>query len=996
MPDRARVARMLRPSLRTTAPFLVCAVLGLATLALPPYDTRAWQWLAAGPLLALAAGAHVLALRRPHRTWADPAAPLLFLVLVAVLRDGSQHVTSGLTPLLVLPILWLAIYGTRRDLWVAAGFTAATFLVPMLVVGGRQYPVTDWRRTVLWIAIAVIVAPVVQGVVAAWQEQVRRQRATLAQLNGMIDGARMSLVIATDLEGTVTSFGVGSEAMLGYAAEEMVGRRTLLHVHLPSEVAAAAAELGTGPGFEVVRALAADGAPSRIWTLVRADGERVAVRLAFTELRDEDGELDGYLGIGIDVTDAIRTRDELMVAEHRWRVLMDNLPDTTVLVVDSSLRVDLVTGGGAMRQGLGDGAGRRLAEVASGDNGTVLEGMVGAALRGEEGIAELSSAVTGAEHEVLVTPLLADGRRQVLVLARDVSRDRARERALRLAKERAERMFEDAPQGVALLSMDGAVRQVNPALCTLLDRAPEEMLGRGMSSLGDNPLDRTLARHLHDLTSGETGRAATEWTARTPEGRRVYVTLSSTVLRSPDDEDLILVNVTDVSDRHGFEEQLAHLADHDSLTGLANRRRFDAELRRHLDYCQRYGPIGAVVVLDLDHFKEVNDTLGHGAGDELIVSMADVLRRGVRGTDVVARLGGDEFAVLLPQADRTGAEIVAQGIVERVRNHVRSLEGTCRKVTASVGVVVIDQVNEDPGELMAAADMTMYDAKEAGRDGYAVLDYADYQQPRTGVRMEWQGRIERAIENDTLVLHLQPILDLATDTVTGAEVLVRMVEDGEVVPPARFLPVAERSGLVVDLDCWVVRRSIALLRDLRRLDPDFRLEVNVSGRSIGHPALEQAVLGALEEYDVVADGLVLEITETSAVADVETAQRFARRMAQAGCEFALDDFGAGFGSFYYLKHLDFDYVKIDGEFVANVHANPTDRLILNSIVGHRPRPREADGRGVRRRAGGARRGPRRGRRLRAGLLPGPAGARRGLPGRAGQAGGGAGRPMSAR
>ncbi|MGZ4436947.1 MAG: sensor domain-containing protein [Nocardioidaceae bacterium] len=924
---------MLRPSLRTTAPFLLCALVGIGTLALPPYDTRPWQWLVVVPLVGAGVVLHTVALHRDHRSWVDPAAAYLFLGIVVVLRDGSDGgTTSGLAPLLVLPVLWLAIYGTRRDLVGIAAVTATAFVVPVVAVGAPAYPASDWRRGVLWIAIALVVAPVVQRVVASWQEELHRQQSTAARLRSVTDGAVLSSLVTTDLDGTITTFGVGAELLLGFRAGAVVGRPVVGVLHDPDEVAEVAAELGVEPGFAVFAALAGRTAPSRIWTYVRADGDRIAVRLALTELRDEDGVLTGYLGLAVDVTEAIRAQDELARTEQRLRVFMEHLPDTTVLVVDADLRVDLVTGAGALRHGLLGAADRPLREVA-GANATILEGMVRAALRGEEGIAELNATNTGAAHEVLVTPLPSDGRPEALVLARDVSRDRERELELRRAKDRAERMFADAPQGVALLSIDGSVRQVNPALCTLLDRTEDEMLGRGLSSFGDNPLDRAVARHLHDLTSGASGPSVVEWTARTPEGRRVFVTLSSTVLRSVDDEDLILVNVTDVSDRHGFEEQLAHLADHDPLTGLANRRRFDAELTRHLDYCQRYGPIGAVVMLDLDHFKEVNDTLGHGAGDELIVAMAEVLGRGVRGTDVVARLGGDEFAVLLPQADRTGAEIVAQGIVERVRGHVRTLEGSMRKVTASVGVVVIDRANEDPSELMAAADMTMYDAKEAGRDGYAVLDYAAYQQPRTGARMEWQNRIENAIENDLLVLHLQPILDLATDTVTGAEVLVRMVDGDEVVPPSRFLPIAERTGQIVDLDCWVIEHSIALLRDIRAVDPDFRLEVNVSGRSIGHPALERAVLGALDEHGVAADGLVLEITETSAVADVETARRFAERMARAGCEFALDDFGAGFGSFYYLKHLDFDYVKIDGEFVANVHANPADRLILNSIVG---------------------------------------------------------------
>jgi len=938
MPEQARVRRILRPSTQTSLPFLLCASLGVATLAFPPYETRLWQWLLALPLMALVLAAQAVVIRRDRRTWVDPVPALLYFLVVAVLRDTTGAANSGLAPLVALPILWLAVYGVRRDLEVAAVLNAVIFLAPVVLVGPPTYPPSDWRRAATWTAITLLVGPVIQRIVAAWQTEVDLQQRTSAERRAILDGARLSAIVACDLDGVVTSFGVGAEAVIGYRASDVVDVHTPLLWHDPAEVAVVAGELGVEPGIEVFRHLARTDGPSRIWTLVRADGERRWVRLALTELRDSTGHPLGFLGVANDSTETVRAHRDLTEVEQRWRILLDNLPDLTVLLVSEDLTVDLVTGAGAMRQGLSGAAGKPLAEVAPPPNDKPMLAMVKAALGGEESILEMVSVSTGHEFEVLVTPLLAQQRPQALILARDVSDERSRERELLRAKERAERLFLDAPQGIAVLGIDGAVRQVNPSLCTLLDREAELIVGRGLSSLADNPLDRTVARHLHDVLeqpAGATGSGGvvTEWTARTPDGRRVYVTLSSTLLRMGDGDDVILVNVTDVSDRHGMEEQLAHLADHDPLTGLANRRRFDAELKRHLDYCRRYGPIGAVVVLDLDHFKEVNDTLGHAAGDDLIVAIAAVLRRGVRGTDVVARLGGDEFAVLLPQADRTGAEIVAQGIVDRVRNHVQGLDGTLRKVTASVGVVVIDAANEDPGELMAAADMVMYDAKENGRDGYVILDFAAYQQPKTGARMEWQSRIENAIEHDLFALHLQPILDLATDRVTGAEVLLRMVDGDELVMPAEFLYVAERSHLIVELDCWVVDHAIGLLRELRLADPDFRLEVNVSGRSMGHPTLERAVVDALERHGVAADGLVLEVTETSAVADVEVARRFAERMSAAGCEFALDDFGAGFGSFYYLKHLVFDYVKIDGEFVASVHENPADRLILNSIVG---------------------------------------------------------------
>ncbi len=310
-----------------------------------------------------------------------------------------------------------------------------------------------------------------------------------------------------------------------------------------------------------------------------------------------------------------------------------------------------------------------------------------------------------------------------------------------------------------------------------------------------------------------------------------------------------------------------------------------------------------------------------------------MLRNSVRETDTVCRLGGDEFAVLLKETDRAGAEMVAETVVSQIRQHTVSLDGTPRTITASVGLVMIDERNTAASDLLAAADMTMYDAKDAGRDQWVLLDYELFDVPRMGARLAWNTRIERAIENDDFVLHLQPIWDMKVGRVTGAEVLLRLADGPTLVYPGRFLYVAERTGLIKRLDDWVLRHAMPILKQLQSIDPQFHLEVNVSGKSIGDSALEKTLISMLNRHDVNPAGLVLEITETAAVADIGAARAFAQRVTALGCRFALDDFGAGFGSFYYLKHLIFDYVKIDGEFVSTCHLSPTDRAIVHAIVG---------------------------------------------------------------
>ena len=300
---------------------------------------------------------------------------------------------------------------------------------------------------------------------------------------------------------------------------------------------------------------------------------------------------------------------------------------------------------------------------------------------------------------------------------------------------------------------------------------------------------------------------------------------------------------------------------------------------------------------------------------------------------MVARLGGDEFAVLITDGGQDAAVSVGEAIVDVVRGHAATLDGVRRRVTASVGAVTFQAASEHATDILALADMTMYDAKEAGRNQVAVLPEGDKRPPKVTARMLWQSRIEEALEHDRFELHLQPIMNLANDKVSSAEVLLRLRDHDELVPPSRFVYIAERTGLMPQVDAWVVEHSLAMLARLREVVPEFELEVNLSGHSIGHPDIERTIRESLARHDVDPSALILEITETAAVADVALARAFAERMTELGCAFALDDFGAGFGSFYYLKHLIFDYVKIDGEFVAQVHESPVDRTIMRSIVG---------------------------------------------------------------
>ncbi|GAB3073426.1 sensor domain-containing protein [Pedococcus soli] len=916
---------------------LVAGSLAATLLPSPRLNTEAVVALA---LLVCGLALGALSVWRRQRSWVDATAPLAVMVSVILLRDALGGAVSGVGPLIAVPIVWLALFGTLGDLAVAAFLSVLAFIGPSLATNltaapGETVPL-EWRPAVLWSAVALLAAPVIQGVIRGLTAQNRAEREAAAQLRAIMGGATLTSIISVDVHGVITNFNVGAEDMLKYDASEAVGRKVHELIHDADEIVQAAGQLGVVAGVAVFATLAENHMPSREWTYVRKDGRRISVRLAVTELRSEEGEVIGYLGVAVDTTAAVEMRRELKEAQALWRLSMDHLPDTAVLVLDRTLEVSLSTGGGARRQGLATAAGRDVSQAFTPKSFAKLEPLIEGALRGRDGVVELVAPESGAEHEIWVSPLpgATTTSGAVLIMARDVSRDRERERLLRASHDRIQRLFVDAPHGIAVLGRDGFVRQVNPSLCLLLGRTEAQLVGTPLAALGDAEDDRIPT--LLACTTREAG-ARTDWTVNTPLGGEVHLNLSSTVLAgggSPE-EDELLVNVADVSERHTYEQQLAHLADHDPLTGLANRRRFAVELDRHLDFCRRYGPRGALLLIDLDHFKEVNDTLGHAAGDVLLTSLAEVLRQSVRSTDIVARLGGDEFAVLLLETDQAGTELVAEHLVTAVRAHSTALGAAADAVTASVGAVVIGAQETGPEgaeELLTNADSLMYQAKQSGRDGWAVLAAGGTVGPSATSTLGWTQRIETAIANDEFSLHLQPIWDIGRGRVTGGEVLLRFGEGPDALPPGEYLQQAEKSGLVLAIDRWVLERAIPLLQRFQAVDPDFELSVNLSGCSVGDSQIEEVVQAALLRSGANGNGLVLEITETAIVPDLAAARVFAERLGQEGCRFALDDFGAGFGSFSYLKHLPFAYVKIDGEFVARCDVDPTDRAIVSSVV----------------------------------------------------------------
>jgi diguanylate cyclase (GGDEF)-like protein/PAS domain S-box-containing protein len=530
-----------------------------------------------------------------------------------------------------------------------------------------------------------------------------------------------------------------------------------------------------------------------------------------------------------------------------------------------------------------------------------------------------------------------DGRvRRVWGTTQDITERHALETGRREAEARFRAAFEHAPIGVCVLSLHGEDPgqwvTVNPALAAMLGRTRDDLLKlRVAEILHPDERDATRAR-LVALMRGAEERITAECRMVGADGRLVWTLV--TVAAVPDDEGrpaYAIGQVLDITERKRFEGQLQHLADHDALTGLFNRRRFEEELDRVLADAERYGRRGAVLVLDLDGFKYVNDTLGHSAGDELIARLAATLRAELRESDVIARLGGDEFGVILPQATEAEAGAVATKLLRAVaRDGVVADASRQARVTASVGLAPFDGADGlSPEELLVEADIAMYDAKEGGRNRAARSAREEAGPGRHVSRLSWLERIRAALAEDRFELHAQPIVALAGgDDAPAFELLLRMRSDGdELIPPATFLPIAERFGLIGAIDRWVVSRAVELVRG-----HDVTLSVNISGRTMGDAEFAGWLEELLTATPVPPQRLIVEITETAAIVNLERARALADTLRRLGCLLALDDFGAGFASFAYLKHLRFDVLKIDGEFVRGLRDNPTDRLVVEAVV----------------------------------------------------------------
>jgi diguanylate cyclase (GGDEF)-like protein/PAS domain S-box-containing protein len=506
------------------------------------------------------------------------------------------------------------------------------------------------------------------------------------------------------------------------------------------------------------------------------------------------------------------------------------------------------------------------------------------------------------------------------------------------AKERAQVTLQSIGDAVITADSAGRIDYMNPVAESLTGWEAREARGRSIDTVLKLVDERTRAASDNPVI-----RCLREGQALGPVEHTVLVNSRGQEIAIQDSAAPILDRAGnlvgavmvfhDVSKERRLHRALHYQANHDALTGLINRREFENRLTAAVETARTHGgSIHALLYLDLDQFKLVNDTCGHPAGDQLLKQITGVLQSRLRGCDTLARLGGDEFGILLQDCGIDQALRVAETLRQAIRDYRFMWRDRGMAVGVSIGMVEITRETPSAANAMSAADVACYAAKDQGRN--RVQLYHPDNVPERHREMHWVSKLTRACEESRFELVFQPIVPIGANRVEREqfELMLRLRDEEGLIAPSEFIPAAERYAVMPAIDRWVVRRALDRYVHRRSAgSKPFTVAINLSGTSLNDERFLEFLIAELSGLDLLAGAVCFEITETAAIANLGNAAYFMRELKARGCHFALDDFGSGLSSFMYLKSLPVDYLKIDGQFVENITRDPVDRSMVEAI-----------------------------------------------------------------
>ncbi len=631
----------------------------------------------------------------------------------------------------------------------------------------------------------------------------------------------------------------------------------------------------------------------------------------------------------------------LRASEERFRLLVQNSPDAVIVIDElgnfnyASPQIEALLGY-TPEQLIGTSSLDLIHPDDADDAAVAIANTVEAAGDRGNGVGLRARHANGSYIPIEVTgssalddPVVGG----IIVSVRDMRESIRIAATLEEIEIRFRQVFDHSPIGMVITGLDGKFAKVNAALCDMLGHTAEELAELTTKDLTHpDDLDATL-HHFSELLRGDARSFSAEKRFRCRDGRYVWARVSVTAVTDAANKPLYFIgHVENVTERKQIEDRMAYDATHDALTGLPLRTLLLDHLELALAGARRHSTRVAVLFIDLDRFKHVNDSMGHAAGDELLTEVARRLRSAVREIDTPGRFGGDEFVVVCPDlADVRDVVLIAERIRQLLEEPFQ-VRGAPVFISASVGIAVAD-AETDAATLLGQADTAAYRAKDRGRNRYEIFD----EELRASVahRLETEMGLRYALEHDELRLVYQPIVDMSSRDIVGFEALVRWERDGRVRTPAEFLAVAEETGLIVPLGHQVLEQACHQIATWRRALPGVRLprlSVNLSARQLACPDLAKDVRRTLAATGVHAEDLCLEITETVLMQDTPQASAVVNELRDLGIRLAIDDFGTGYSSLSYLRRLPVSAVKIDRSFTVGLGTDDEGATIVASVV----------------------------------------------------------------